>query len=51
MQQKARGNTTKDENKKWATFNYHSSKVRKITNLFRQTNINIAFKTRTQYYN
>jgi hypothetical protein len=38
MQQKAQANTTKDKNKKWATFTYHSSKVRKITNLFKQTN-------------
>jgi len=37
--------TTKDENKKWATFTYHSSKIRKITNLSKQTNINIAFKS------
>ena len=45
MEQKARANTTKDENKKWATFIYHSSTVRKITNLFKQTNKNIAFKS------
>jgi hypothetical protein len=44
MQQKAQANTTKDKNKKWATFTYPSSKVRKITNPFKQTNINIAFK-------
>ena len=35
MQQKAQTNTTKDENKKWATFTYHSSKIRKITNHFK----------------
>jgi len=37
--------TTKDENKKWATFTYHSPKVRKLTNLFTCTNINITFKS------
>ena len=31
--------------KKRATFTYHSSKIRKITNLFKQTNNNIAFKS------
>jgi len=36
---------TKDESKKWDTFTYHSSKIRKITNLFKQTNNNIAFKS------
>jgi hypothetical protein len=33
----------RDNNKKWATFTYHSSNVRKITNLLKQTNVNIAF--------
>jgi len=31
-------------NTKWATFTYYSHKVRKITNLFKQTDIKIAFK-------
>ena len=30
---------------RWATFTYHSSAVRKITNLFRNSNIRIAFRT------
>jgi hypothetical protein len=34
-----------DNNKKWAVFTYHSPKIRKITNLFRQTNIHIAYKS------
>ena len=40
-------NTTDSENnnKKWATFTYHSSKVRNITKLFKQTDIKIAFKS------
>jgi len=36
---------TKDENKKWAKFTYQSPKVRKLTNLFKHTNINIAFQS------
>jgi hypothetical protein len=31
-------------NMKWATFTYCSPKVRKITNLFKQTDIKIVFK-------
>jgi hypothetical protein len=31
-------------NMKWATFTYYSPKVRKITNLFKQMDIKIAFK-------
>ena len=45
MQHKAQTSTTKDKNKKWATFTYYSSKIRKITNLFKHTNIKIAFKS------
>jgi hypothetical protein len=29
------------------TFNYHSPKIRKMTNLFKNTNIGTAFKTTT----
>ena len=35
--------TSKD--KKWAVFGYHSPIIRKITNLFKDTNLNIAFNT------
>jgi len=46
IQRKTQMNTTKNSNNnKWATFTYHSSKVRKITNLFKQTDIKIAFKS------
>jgi hypothetical protein len=31
--------------KKWATFTYYSPKIRKLTNLLKHTNINIAFKS------
>jgi len=37
----------KKENKFWTTFNYYSPKIRKITNLFKNTNITIAFMTTT----
>src|SRR5215469_16856515 len=36
---------TKEKSKKWATFTYHSPKVRTITNLFKDTDIKIAYKT------
>jgi len=49
MQQKIHQKQDKDENKKRATFTYHSPQIRKFTNLFKHTNINIAFKTQTQY--
>jgi hypothetical protein len=38
-------NNKENKNKKWATFTYYSPKIRKITNLFRHTNIVIAFKS------
>jgi hypothetical protein len=31
----------------WTTFTYHSPKIRRITNLFKNTNIGIAFKATT----
>jgi hypothetical protein len=31
-------------NKKWATFTYTSPEIRKITNIFKRTDINIVFK-------
>jgi hypothetical protein len=34
-----------NKNKKWVTFTYHSHKVRKITNPFKQTDIKIAFRS------
>ena len=43
MQQKTLTITTKEENRKWTIFTYHSSKIRKITNLFKHTDIKIAF--------
>jgi len=51
MKQKIHQTQDKDENKKWATFTYYSPKIRKLTKLFKHTNINIALKTQTQYSN
>jgi hypothetical protein len=34
-----------NKTKKWATFTYHSHKIRKITNRFKQTDIKIAFRS------
>jgi len=44
-QHKTNTDKTDNKNKKWATFTYHSHEVRKITNLFKQTNIKIAFRS------
>jgi hypothetical protein len=35
----------KQKNKKWITFPYYSQRIRKITNLFKQTNVGISFKS------
>jgi hypothetical protein len=37
-------------NTKWATFTYYTPKVRKITNLFKQTDIKIALKITIPYH-
>jgi len=36
--------TTTQQAKKWVTFSYHSRLVRKITNLFKHSNLNIALR-------
>jgi hypothetical protein len=47
VQQKTNQNPDKKDNKIWTTFTYHSPKIRTITNLFKNTNVNIAFRTTT----
>jgi hypothetical protein len=37
----------KKHNKIWTTFTYHSPQIRKITNLFKNTNIGTSFKATT----
>jgi hypothetical protein len=44
IKQKLHQTQDKDKNKKRATFTYYSPKIRKLTNLFKHTNINTAFK-------
>jgi hypothetical protein len=36
-----------EENKKWVTFTYTGNYIRKITKLFKDTNLKVAFKTTT----
>jgi hypothetical protein len=36
---------TKPTNKKWVIFTFHSPVIRKITNIFRDTNLKITFRT------
>ena len=51
IQHNTRCTQTKGKDKKfWTTFMYHSSKIRKITNLFKNTNIGITFKTTTSLH-
>jgi len=38
------------QNKKWIIFTYHSPLVRKVNNLFKNTDINIAFKANNTIY-
>jgi hypothetical protein len=38
-------NNTKDNNKKWATFTYIDRETKRITKIFKTTNLKIAFKT------
>jgi K+ transporter len=40
---KQKHDITTQQNKKCVTFTYHSPLIRKITNLFKQTNLNITF--------
>jgi hypothetical protein len=45
IQQNTRRPANQGENETWTTFTYHSQKIRAVTNLFKNTNIKIAFKT------
>jgi hypothetical protein len=42
--------TERQSQKKWITFTYHSPLIRKITNLFKNTEISIAFKATNTIY-
>jgi hypothetical protein len=43
-------NTTNTEQKKWIIFTYHSPLIRKVTNLFKNTTIHIAFRANNTMY-
>jgi len=43
--------TTHKKTQKWATFTYIGKETTYITNLFRRTNIKIAFRTNNNVYN
>jgi hypothetical protein len=40
----------KQHNQKWATFTYHSPSIHKVTNLFKRTNLEIAFRPTNTIY-
>ena len=43
--------TNTNTNKKWAVFTYHDPTIRKVTNLFKHTDMDIAFRKLTPYTN
>jgi hypothetical protein len=45
IQHQNQANKTNHKSDKWATSTYYSSKIRKITNLFKHTDIKIAFQS------
>jgi len=42
--QKTESTLTQTQRKKWITFTYYSPLIHKVTNLFKSTNLNIAFQ-------
>jgi hypothetical protein len=52
IEHKTKRTTPRDsKNKKWAAFTYISPQIRKVTNIFRNTNIRIAYKCRNTIAN
>ena len=47
MTQSQEQKTSKNDKKNWTAFTFYSPKIRKITNLLKNTNIGIAVKTTT----
>ena len=45
LNQQKTNTPTLDYNHQWTTFTYFSPKIRKITNIFKDTKLNIAFRT------
>jgi hypothetical protein len=50
-QKKRQNNTPEDKHQKWAIFTYSTKEVRKITKLFRDAHIRIAFRTQNTIKN
>jgi len=48
---KTENTTTKTQRKKWIIFTYHSLLIHKVTNLFKSTELNMAFRTFNTIYN
>jgi len=49
--QKNRKYSHKTQRKKWITFTYHSLLIHKVINLFKSTDLNVAFRTFNIIYN
>ena len=49
--QQTSNNPAQTTKKKWIIFTYHSPLIHKVTNLFKNTNLHIAFKTNKTIYN
>ena len=49
--QKTKNTHIQTQKNKWITFTYHSPLIHKVTNLFKSTNLNIAFRTCNTTYN
>jgi hypothetical protein len=50
MEDKKKEQTEHTSNKKWVTFTYHSPLIRKVTNLFRNTEISKTFRASNTIY-
>ena len=42
---KAKNTPTQTQRKKWITFTYHNPLIHKVTNLFKRTDLDVAFRT------
>jgi hypothetical protein len=51
IQKQNENRDTQQQKKKWATFTYYGKETRKITRLFKDTHIKIAFKTKNTIQN
>jgi hypothetical protein len=49
--QKIKVTPTQTQQKKWVIFTYHIPLIHKVTSLFKNTKLNIAFRTTNMIYN